>query len=61
MRLDHLGLATLKLSRIQILREHLELALEHSAVDLKSVETGRLGKEDKVKELRRKLVFQLYI
>lgn len=40
----------LKLSRILILREHLELVLEQSAVDLQSVGTDRLEREGKVKE-----------
>lgn len=40
----------LKLSRMQISREHLELVLEQSAVDLKSVGTDRLERKGKVKE-----------
>ena len=52
MRLDHPGLVTLKLSEIQILWEHLELAREQSAVDLKSVGKDRRGREGKVKEFR---------
>ena len=42
VRLDHLGLDALKLSRTQLLRECLELALEQSVVHLKSVGTDRL-------------------
>lgn len=60
LRLYHLGLATLKLSSIQILRENLELVLGQAAVDMKSVGTDRPGREGKVKKLKRKFLSRLY-
>lgn len=61
LRLYHLGLATLKLSRIQILRENLELVLGQSAVDMKSVGTDRPGRKGKDKKFKRKFLSRLYI
>ena len=51
----------MKLSRIQILRENLELVLGQSAVDMKSVGTDRPDREGKVKKLKRKILSRLYI
>lgn len=51
VKLDNLGLVTLKLSGMQILREYLELVLEQSIVDLISG-TNRVETEGKVKEFR---------
>lgn len=59
MRLDCLGLATLKLSRMHILREQL-LVLDQSVVDLKSAGTDRLGKESKAK-CRGAFLFEVHI
>lgn len=61
LRLYHLGLATLKLPRIQNLRENLELVLGQSAVDMKSVGTDRPDREGTVKKLKRKILSRLYI
>lgn len=61
LRLYHLGLATLKLSRIQILKENLELVLGQSAIDMKFVGTDRPGREGQVKKLKRKFLSRLYI
>lgn len=47
--------------RIQILRENLELVLGQSAVDMKSVGTDRPDRESKVKKLKRKILYRLYI
>lgn len=54
VKLDNLGLVTLKLSGMQILREYLELVLEQSIVDLISG-TDRVETEGKVKEFRENL------